>query len=185
MLRDSGTFREDYADSQWFDRHKTIGGEKMRYEKKVKQAIVSYVWNYFQPMHEHIGEEKAIDIRTLAQDTADNVSQIPVVDKRHKWFKKDFTNYVSHIIHEYLMKKKSKRYLRGLMCETRSGKGIQRRGFYYFVQSTFERERIYHNRLGEIKAQTIATQQRDNDAKQHIYELLPDNRQRKFIGDQR
>jgi len=155
----------------------------MRFEKRVRKQIVQNLWNYFQPMHEHLGEDKAVSIHQIADDIAEQVD-IPIRDKKHKWFDADFRFYVSQLIHSKLMNKKSKFYLRGLLCETRNGRGIRRVGFYYFVKTTQEKDRILENRMAEIKAQTIATQARDREAQTHIYEVI-ENKPRNFLSQVR
>jgi signal transduction histidine kinase len=119
----------------------------MKLNKKVSHKLNLYLWNYFQPLPEHLGDDNKVGIHKIVDDTIDNVHLgIGTSEFAVLWA----TDLISNRIHSKLMNPKSKLYIRGLNCETHTNTKAKREGYYYILATKKEQTRIKEIRFKEI-----------------------------------
>ena len=140
----------------------------MKLGKGKGKQIRRIIWNYFQPMYEHLGFENA---KTIHQITNHVLKKVKVANDHKKdcpYFNELFTQAVSAIIHVTVLNPKlskktgkhHKLYLRGLLCETINESTGYPLGYYYFPKDRDEHQRIKELSRQKLTANEIVFQLR-------------------------
>ena len=123
----------------------------MKFTKEQNRSIRNYLYDFFLPIHKHLGLENA----STSEEIAENIIKKVKLSIRGESEKQIFRGMITTKIFELLMNEKSKRYIKGLDCEVvyRKNNGNQNRvGYYYIVKSDEDLKRIQSVRDKEVKA---------------------------------
>jgi len=142
-------------------------------ERKDKEKIKKILWSSFQPMHEHLGFDKAISIHQITKNILKGVNLTKGHRKTCPYFLELFTSYLSNTIHLTILNPKNKKwYLRGLLCETIQESKRKRVGHYFFPKNEDEYNRIKRLAKAQLTAGEIKFQLRVvNGGKEHLTQL--------------
>lgn len=158
----------------------------MKFEKATRKRIEKELTNYFLPIHNHLGFDNGSDIHAISKHILSKVKNIgDGHSKGCKYFTELWTHELSVIMHNTLMKPKSKYFLRGLVCHKTSnkGKGFQNdRWLYYFVVNESERKTVEDIRKKEIKSFIVAHELRNiSEPKKHL-RLLSNEKKKEYLS---
>lgn len=106
-----------------------------------RKRIRTNLWNYFQPIHKHLGFENSSTVYNI-MDVLKKKCNLKFKNESEETI---FRNNITCKIFNSLMNNKSKLYIRGLLCEpiSISEKGKTRRlGHFYIVKDLTEIKRV-------------------------------------------
>lgn len=113
----------------------------MKLSKDKQKQMRNVLWNYFHPMHEHLGFENSSTIYDIVKVIIKKCK----LTFRNSSEEKIFRDSTSSRIFTLLMNNKSKYYIKGLLCEpiATGDNGVTRRlGHFYIAKTEDEIKRV-------------------------------------------
>ena len=113
----------------------------MKLSKEKQKQMRNVLWNYFQPIHKHLGFENSSTIYDIVKVIIKKCK----LTFRNSSEEKIFRDSTSSRIFTLLMNNKSKYYIKGLLCEPIAvgDKGVTRRlGHFYIAKTPDEIKRV-------------------------------------------
>lgn len=101
--------------------------------------------NFFLPIHENMGFKNSSTMQIIKEVVFSKLYSINGHEANCKYFNFWFINKLSGIVHSKLMNKKSKWFIKGLVCEK-----VGTLGNYYILETVEEQSRIYEFSNNEI-----------------------------------
>ena len=137
-----------------FQRWREIKIKKKLIRNKTERSKVrTELWNYFQPIHKHLGHENHSTSEEISQYIIKKCNIKISNEYEEEYFKH---NLICYKIFALLMSPKSKYYIKGLVCEVvieKNKKGIRTgTGHYYIIKTIEEQKRIDQLNMKSIKA---------------------------------
>jgi len=127
--------------------------KKLIRNKTERSKVRTELWNYFQPIHKHLGHENHSTLEEISQYIIKKCN-IKISNEYEEVFFKD--HIICKKIFEMLMNPKSKYYIKGLVCEVvieKNKNGFRTHiGHYYIIKTKEEQKRINELNMKSIKA---------------------------------